>query len=186
MSNPPDKQELITLSEEIVDISEALDQATENVDEHTYAARYKRLREIGEILVDAIEKIEGHDLAYARFMLGSVCNMLGYWAQAEEAYIKALEYWPDHVGLLNELFEAQMEQRKYTDAKETIERSIKHGGETPVILQNYAAVLVQLKELKQAKIVMINCVARFPDDAQSRQLLDQLENPEAYLDESLN
>lgn len=184
MSIPTSKDQLIELSEEIVDISEYLDQAEEDQDEQTYTAHYRRLREIGELLVEAVEEIDGDDLAYARFMLGSVCNMLGYWAQAEEAYTKALEHWPDHVGLLNELFEAQMEQRKYEAAKQTIKKSIEHGGETPVILQNYAAVLIQLKELNKAKIVMINCVAKYPDDEQSRELLHQLEDPEAYIDES--
>ncbi len=186
MTSSPTKQELIELSEEIVDISEALDQAGENDDDRNYQTQYNRLREIGEILMDGIESLEGDDLAYARFMLGSVCNMLGYWVQAEEAYTKALEYWPDHVGLLNELFEAQMEQRKYEAAKETIEMSIEHGGETPVILQNYAAVLIHLKQVNKAKVVMINCVAKFPDDQQSRELLHQLEQPEMYLDEPSN
>lgn len=184
MSIPTDKQELLKLSEELVDISEYLDQAEELQDEKVYNKHYQRLRDIGELLVEAVEQVEGDDLAYARFMLGSVCNMLGYWAQAEEAYSLALRHWPDHVGLLNELFEAQMEQGKFAAAKETIQKSIRHGGETPVILQNYAAALIRLKELNQAKIVMINCVAKFPDDQQSRELLNHLEDSEAYLDET--
>lgn len=186
MADTPTKEELVELSEEIVDISEYLDQAEENRDDKTYTRHHNRLRQIGDILVDAVERLEGDDLAYARFMLGSVCNMLGFWKQAEEAYTKALEHWPDHVGLLNELFEAQMEQRKYESARKTIEKSIEHGGETPVILQNYAAVLIHLKEVNKAKITMINCVAKFPEDADSRELLNQLEQPEAYLDEPSN
>lgn len=169
------KQELLTISERLVDLSEELDRSHEAKDESGYANVTKELRELGDQLVDYLEMTEGDDCAFAHFSLGSLCAMLGYQNQAEKSYREALEHWPDHVGLLNELFDCLMEQNKYAPAKEIIERSIQHGGETPIILQNYAVVLAHLKKLSEAKVVMFNCMAKFPEDPRSRELLDTLE-----------
>ncbi len=171
----PEKNTLLELSEEIVDLSDRMDAAENKKDERSIHESEKRLRRIGDELVDLLECTTGDDLAFARFMMGSVCSLLGFWQQAEASYRDALGHWPEHVGILNELFDAQVAQRKYAEAENTILASIKHGGETPLILRNYAAVLVHLKKLNEARVVMINCVARFPDDRESRLFLHRLE-----------
>ncbi len=173
----PLKPRLLTLSEEIVDLSERLEQAEAGSDDRKAHHCVKRLRSIGDELVDCLEHAGGDDLAFARFMMGSVCSLLGFWEQAESSYRAALETWPDHVGLLNELFDALVAQRKYAEAETVIRQSIRHGGETPLILRNLAAVLVYLKRINEARIVMINCTARFPGDEESRTFLKQLDSP---------
>ena len=171
------KNTLITLSEEIVDLSDQMDEADARSDERTVHGCVQRLRRIGDELVDYLEKTDGNDLVFTRFMMGTVCSLLGYWKQAEESYRKALADWPDHVGLLNELFDALVAQRKYAEAEEVIRQSIRHGGETPLVLRNHAAVLVHQKKLSEAKVVMFNCIAKFPNDKESRLFLDKLESP---------
>lgn len=170
------KQELLAISERLVDLSDELDRLREAKDETGYAKIIRELRGFGDRLVDHLKSVEGDDRAFANFSLGSLCSILGYLHQAEKSYRDALEHWPDHVGLLNELFDCLMEQKKYGPAKTIIEKSIKHGGETPVILQNYAVVLTHLKKLDEAKIVMFNCMAKFPDNARSRELLESITN----------
>jgi tetratricopeptide (TPR) repeat protein len=173
----PLKSRLLALSEEIVDLSDRLDKAEAGSDDRLAHTCVKRLRAIGDELVDHLEQAGGDDLAFAQFMMGSVCSLLGFWKQAESSYRRALETWPGHVGLLNELFDALVAQRKYDDAEPVIRESIRHGGETPLILRNLAAVLVHLKRINEAKLVMINCTARFPDDLESRSFLKQLDSP---------
>ncbi|MEX0928490.1 MAG: hypothetical protein WD266_11110 [Balneolales bacterium] len=170
------KQELLAISERLVDASDELDRLRENGEEASYAALTKELGVLGDKLVDYLKDVEGDDRAFTHFSLGSLCSMLGYLHQAELSYRSALEQWPDHVGLLNELFDCLMEQRKYAPAKRVIENSIRCGGETPVILQNYAVVLAHLKKLSEAKVVMFNCLAKFPADERSHELLEALEN----------
>ncbi len=165
------------LSEEIVDLSDQMDEAHARHDEGTVHQCTRRLRRIGDELVDFLERAEGNDLVFTRFMMGSVCSLLGFWKQAEESYRKALLDWPDHVGLLNELFDALVAQKKYAEAEEVIGKSIRHGGETPLILRNDAAVLVHQKKLDEAKVVMFNCIAKFPNDMESRHFLEKLESP---------
>ncbi|MEX1122614.1 MAG: tetratricopeptide repeat protein, partial [Balneolales bacterium] len=160
MNETPVKQQLLSISERLVDLSEKLDQLREAEDETGYAALTKELRDIGDSLVDYLKTVEGDDRTFTHFTLGSLCSMMGYMHQAENSYREALAGWPDHVGLLNELFDCLMEQNKYAPAKEIIERSIRHGGETPTILQNYAVVLTHLKKLNEAKVVMFNCMAK--------------------------
>lgn len=52
---------------------------------------------------------------------------------------------------------------------------MKYGGETPVILRNQAAVLIHMNRINEAKLVMINCIAKYPDDQESREFLQKLE-----------
>ncbi|MEX1137454.1 MAG: hypothetical protein WEB89_11165 [Balneolales bacterium] len=169
------KQELLAISERLVDISEELDRLTDENDEQAHAILVKELRGIGDTLVDYLKTAEDDDRAFIHFSLGSLCSMLGYHNQAEKSYLEALKQWPDHVGLLNELFDCLMEQKKYAPARDIIEKSILHGGETPIILQNYAIVLAHLKKLNEAKVVMFNCMAKFPADQRSKELLSTLE-----------
>ena len=170
------KESLLALSEEIVDLSEKMDAADAEGDEKKLHQAVNELRAIGDQLVDYQEQTTGDDQAFCRFMMGSVCSLLGFWSQAESSYRKALQYWPEHVGLLNELFDALAAQRKYGEAESVIRRSIDHGGETPLIMRNLAAVLVHQKKLNEAKIVMLNCIAKFPDDEESRVFLKKLES----------
>ena len=169
------KQSLIVLSEKIVDLSDKMDAAEADNDDRLLHQAMKELRSIGDQLVDYQERTSGDDQAFSRFMMGSVCSLLGFWSQAESSYRTALQYWPDHVGLLNELFDALVAQRKYHEAELAIRKSISYGGETPLILRNLAAVLVHQKKLNEARVVMFNCIAKFPDDAESRAFLEKLD-----------
>ncbi len=171
----PVKKKLLQLSETIVDLSDEMDEADAEKDERKLHASMQQLRRIGDELVDYLDQTTGDDHTFARFMMGSVCSLLGFWQQAEESYRMALKKWPDHVGILNELFDALVAQRKYEEAVKVIRTSITHGGETPQILRNYAAVLVHQKKLNEARILMINCIAKFPDDQESREFLSKLE-----------
>ncbi|MFW6348398.1 MAG: hypothetical protein ACOC2C_07300 [Cyclonatronaceae bacterium] len=137
---------------------------------------FKRLRKIGEALVSRRDEAGGDDLAYLNFALGSVCTLLGYYDKAEEAYDAALKHWPDHVGLLNEATDALIELGKHKKAKGFIERSIKHGGETPDILYNYAALTSHMGDIDEARIILINALARFPNDPGCKALLDELDS----------
>lgn len=175
MQQPSVKQQLLAISERLVDISDELDHLDEEKDESAYAALVKELRETGDQLVEYLDTVQGDDRAFTHFSLGSLCSMLGYIQQAEKSYREALEHWPDHVGLLNEFFDCLMEQKKYAEAKEVIEKSIQHGGEIPPILQNYAVVLAHLEKNDEAKVTLFNCMAKFPGDQRTRELLEALE-----------
>ncbi len=177
MADKSIKDQLLELSEKVVDLSEEMETAESANKDRTYASLAKELRMIGDEVLAIQELAKNDDLAYSQFIMGSICALLGYWSQAEEEYRKALKHWPDHIGILNELFDALVQQKKYQDAKEIIELSIKYGGETPIIMQNYAAIMVHLHQLDQAKIIMMNCIAKFPDDLESKQFLHQLEHP---------
>ncbi len=176
MSEPSEiKKELIEESEYLVDLTEALDDAIEKNDEAASKEVIEKLDVFGSKLVQKLEMLEGDDKAYANFMLGSLCSTLRMWPQAEDAYKNALNHWPDHVGLLNELFISLVEQENYPEACEVIEKSIKHGGETPDVLQNYAVVLVRLDRMDEAKIQLINGMAKFPQDSGLQVLLNEIE-----------
>lgn len=176
MSEPSEiKKELIEESEYLVDLSEALDEAIEKNDEAASKEVIEKLDVFGSKLVQKLEKLEGEDKAYANFMLGSLCSTLRMWPQAEDAYKSALTHWPDHVGLLNELFISLVEQENYAEACEIIEKSIEHGGETPDVLQNYAVVLVRMDRMEEAKIQLINGMAKFPQDSGLPALLKEIE-----------
>ncbi|MCH8495368.1 MAG: hypothetical protein LAT57_07015 [Balneolales bacterium] len=169
------KQNLIEISEKIVDLGEVLEQADPQTQPQKIRKATKSLRHIGDDLLGLEKVCIGDDLAFVRFMLGSVCQMLDYHEKAEELYLQALAHWPDHVGIINELFLSQIAMNKHEDALETIQRSIKTGGETPDVLQNFATTLVHLNRIAEAKTVLFNCMAKFPDDSESQLLLRELD-----------
>lgn len=170
------KKELVERSEELVDLIEGFEQGIRDNDEEACRDISHKLDQIGFYLVDLIPKLSGDDYAYAQFMMGSLCSVLRMWPQADEAYREALDHWPDHVGLLNEYFICLMELERYDDALSVIEQSIKHGGETPDVLQNKAAALARLGKISEAKVVLINSSARFPNDTETREMLVELDH----------
>ncbi len=169
------KAELVQKSEELVDLIEGFEEGIRENDEEACRKISHQLDQVGFYLVDLIPKVTGDDFAYAQFMMGSLCSVLRMWPQAEEAYSEALGHWPDHVGLLNEYFICLMELERYEDALSVINRSIEQGGETPDVLQNKAAVLAHLGKTSQAKMVLINSSAKFPDDNETREMLAELD-----------
>lgn len=169
------KDQLLQESETLVDLSDELEEAIKKNDQNAADEVIHQLDAMGSVLVKRLDKLEGDDLAYANFMLGSLCTTLRMWPQAEESYKKAMDHWPDHVGILNELFLSLYEQDKYKEAEDIIKRSIEYGGETPDVLQNFAAVLVKLDRLEEAKVVLFNCTAKFPDDEESKTMLEVLD-----------
>ncbi|MCH8557214.1 MAG: tetratricopeptide repeat protein [Balneolia bacterium] len=172
------KDKLLKLSEEVVDLSDKLDELEFEEESKDRFVIFRRLREIGDELLSHKEKAEGDDLAYANYALGSVASLLGYNERAEEAYDKALEHWPDHVGILNEAYHLLIEAGKHKKAKTYIQRSMKHGGETPDILYNYASLTAHMGDIDEARIILINALAKFPHDRGCRALLEQLESGE--------
>jgi tetratricopeptide (TPR) repeat protein len=169
------KSLLLPISEEIVDIGEIMENSDPETDPVAIRKAVKRLREIGDELLSYEDQCTGDDLAFLRFMLGSACQMLGYHKQAADAYRLALEYWPDHVGVLNELFISLHALGEYDEAYHIINRSIKAGGETPDVMQNLATVLVLLDRLGEAKAVLFNCITKFPDDAEAQTMLKEID-----------
>lgn len=170
------KQQLLDDSEHLVDLIYALEEAIERNDEGTSKALITEMDGLGGKLVDLIPALKGDDLAYAQFMLGSLCSALRMWPEAEKAYRLALDHWPDHVGILNELFTCLMQVEKYDEARKMLERSMEAGGETPELLQHYAAVQVRLDNIAGAKITLINCMARYPEDNHTKELMQEIEN----------
>ncbi len=169
------KPQLLRLSEEIVSLSDRMDEIEF---EESGSERYKiisRLKAIGDELVGILEKAQGDDLAFTHFALGSVCALLGYFKKAEEAYDAALDHWPDHVGILNEAYDVLIELGKFEKAKNFIERSMKHGGETPDVLYNYASLISHMGRIDEARITLINALARFPNDRGMKALLQELD-----------
>ncbi|MCH8568638.1 MAG: hypothetical protein LAT67_10255 [Balneolales bacterium] len=169
------KTRLLAISEAIVDISDKLDELEFEPQSAKRFELFKQLRSFGDELIAIKEKTEGDDNAYASFALGSVCSLLGYFDKAEEAYDEALLHWPDHVGILNEAFDILVEAGKFKKAKIFIERSIKHGGETPDVLFNYASLVSHMGNTDEARIILINTLAKFPDDRGCKALLDELD-----------
>jgi tetratricopeptide (TPR) repeat protein len=167
---------LLKLSEEVVELSDQLDELEFEEESPQRFEIFKRLREIGDELLAHREAAAGDDLAYLNFALGSVCTLLGYYDKAEEAYDAALKHWPDHVGLLNEATDALIQLGKHKKAKGFIERSMKHGGETPDILYNYAALTSHMGDIDEARIILINALARYPNDPGIKALLDELDS----------
>ncbi len=175
MSSLALKPILIALSDKIVDLSvriESDESAIEDIDRKEARAE---LRKIGDELVGFLPHAEGEDRAFLHFMLGSLCSALALWEKADLAYSEARRVWPDHVGLLNEHFYCLMQLDKFFDALGAIELSIRHGGETPDVLQNKATALVHLNRIPEAKAVMFSCIAKFPNDAESAQFLKELD-----------
>jgi len=169
------KPRLLQLSEEIVTLSDRLDELEFEEESKERFEAFRQLRQLGDELLGLSEQADGDDAAYAHFALGSVSALLGYYAKAEEAYDKALSHWPDHVGLLNESFDVLLELGKHKKAKSVIERSLKHGGETPDVLYNYASLTAHMGDINEARIILINTLARFPHDRGCRALLEELD-----------
>lgn len=169
------KDELIRLSEKIVDHIEAIENADDQIDAHKIREASRQLHHIGDALLDLRGKCSGDDLAFIHFMLGSVCYHLGYLDKSRESFELALSTWSDHVGLLNEYFFVLYDLEDFEEAYKIVQRSIKHGGETPVVLQNMATVLVRLDRIAEAKTVLFNCIAKFPNDTDSQLLLKELD-----------
>lgn len=170
------KSRLIDLSEKVVDLIEVMDTADEQTELHKVHKASKELHHIGDELLDLRSATTGDDHAFVQFMLGSVCFNLGYLEKAADSYSEALKVWPEHVGLLNEYFLALVDLKRYNLAYEIIQKSIKFGGETPDVLQNMATVLVHLNRVAEAKTVLFNCMAKFPNDVDSQLLLAELDN----------
>lgn len=169
------KRNLLAISEEIVDSGEMLEDADPQTQPQKIRKATRNLRKIGDELLRYEQVCSGDDLAFVQFMLGSVCQFLGYHEKAEESYKSALKQWPEHVGLLNELFITLNELQKYDEALDIIQKSIKLGGETPDVLQNMAVTLVHLNRLPEAKTVLFNCISKFPDDIEAARLLRDLD-----------
>lgn len=169
------KEHLLKLSESIVDLGETLESADPQTEANKIRKATTALRHLGDDLLRLEKETSGDDQAFVRFMLGSVCQLLDYHEKAVEMYRKALRVWPDHVGLLNELFLSLDALEQYEDARIVIERSIKIGGETPDVLQNFATILVKLNRVAEAKTVLFNCISKFPDDADSHRFLRELD-----------
>ncbi len=169
------KQKLIERSERIVDISERLDELEFSEDTNEKQSLFSELKEIADSMLELKPGANKDDEAYINFALGSVCSLLGYFDKAEEAYDEALAHWPDHVGILNEAFDVLVETGKYEKAKKYIERSIEHGGETPDVLYNYASLTAHMGNIDEARIILINALAKFPTDKGCRALLEELD-----------
>lgn len=169
------KDTLLSISEQIVDLSESLETADPQTEPHKIRKATNALRHLGDDLLRHEKESTGEDQAYVRFMLGSVCQLLDYHEKAVEMYRKALKVWPEHVGILNELFISLDALEHFEDARIVIERSIKIGGETPDVLQNFATILVKLNRIAEAKTVLFNCMAKFPDDLESQRFLRELD-----------
>lgn len=173
--DPIKKETLLSLSEAIVDQIEIIESADEQTELHKVHKASKKLHHIGDDLLNLRQIANGDDLTFINFMLGSVCYQLGYLEKSREAYEQALTAWPDHVGLLNEYFLTLTDLGDLPKAHEVIQLSIKHGGETPDVLQNMATVLARMNRIAEAKAVLFNCMSKFPDDLQSQQLLAELD-----------
>jgi tetratricopeptide (TPR) repeat protein len=176
MSDLTLKPILIALSDQIVDLSERLESDDPGIDDIYRKEARAELHDIGDELVSFLPHAQGEDRAFLHFMLGSLCSTLCLWQKADVAYAEARAFWPDHVGLLNEHFYCLMQIDRYEDALAAINASIRHGGETPDVLQNKATVLVYLDRLPEAKSVMFSCIAKFPNDAELARFLRDLDS----------
>lgn len=169
------KQHLLKRSEQMVDLIENLDTAIESNDEPASKEAVLKLNDIGNELVDLLPNLKGEDKAYGYFMMGSLCSTLRMWPEAADAYETTLDLWPDHVGVLNEYFVALYELQRYEEAIEMMKRSIGEGGETPDIIQNLAVAQAAANREREAKMTLINGMAKFPDDQGLRETLHSLD-----------
>ncbi len=169
------KDTLLGISESIVDLIEILEESDPQTEARKIQKANKELHHIGDTLLDYQKTATEDDLAFVNFMMGSVCYQLGYLGKSCECYEAALAFWPEHVGLLNEYFLALTDLKKYDEAYEVIRKSILYGGETPDVLQNMATVLVHLNRIPEAKTVLFNCMAKFPNDEDSQRFLADID-----------
>jgi tetratricopeptide (TPR) repeat protein len=171
----PLKPQLLALSEQVVDLGERIESDDPKRSDADRASARLELKSIGDTLVGLMPDAHGDDRAFLHFMLGSVCSYLELWEKAVHAYAEAVRHWPDHVGLLNEQYYAFMKVERYDSALEAVEASIRHGGETPDVMQNQAVCLAYLGRLAEAKAVMFRCIAKFPTDAGAAETLRELD-----------
>lgn len=169
------KAYLIDQSEKVVDLQQKLEAARAADDRDACELIFAELEKIGDDLTGLNPTIEGDDLAYSNFMLGSICAIMGLWTHAEQAYEQALNHWPEHVGLLNEMAECQFELGNYSNAAIYLEHSIKIGGQTPVLLHDLAVAHAWNGDLPKARITLMNGMARFPHDTTLTEALKELD-----------
>ena len=174
------KDWLIIQSERVVDLQDRLEIAREADDRPACERLFLELEQIADNLVGLKPQLAGDDLAYAMFMLGSICSLMGLWIHAEEAYDHALALWPDHVGLLNEMAECQFELQQYERAIQYLEKSIRIGGDTPDIIHELAIAQAWAGKHQLAKITLINGLAKYPHHPQLSESITEIEKlPEA-------
>lgn len=173
------KNHLIVRSEQVVDLQAALEAARSADDRLRCEELFAELERIADDLVGLQHDLEGDDLAFSHFMLGSICALMGLWTHAESAYTLALAHWPDHVGLLNEMAECQFELGNYPSATLFIERSMAAGGVTPERVHELAVSQAWSGEVAKARITLINGTARFPDNAALIRALHEMDHPPA-------
>ncbi len=174
------KAYLINQSEKVVDLQMKLEEARARDERDTCDLIFGELEKIGDDLTGLISSLKGDDLAYSNFVLGSICALMGLWPYAEQAYDQALMHWPDHVGLLNEMSECQFELGNYSKAAEYLEKSLKIGGHTPVVVHELAVAYAWNGDIPKARITLINGMARFPHDTSLMEALRELDmtNPQ--------
>ncbi|MDI6400479.1 hypothetical protein QLX67_00595 [Balneolaceae bacterium ANBcel3] len=166
------KLRLLELSEKIVDLSDRLSEA-ESLGETGKSYRLTGdLKEVGSQVEDLLTQARDDDRTFALFMLGSVYAMTGYIARAEEKYRQALSSWPDHVGLLNELFDVLVLQEKYAEAENILESIIQFGGETPLVLRNKAGLFAKMGKEEEAAQTLAYSRSLFPEDTQTLEVLE--------------
>lgn len=174
------KDWLIAQSEKVVDLQDRLQIARDADDKTTCDQLFTALEQIADDVVGLKPHLTGDDRAYAMFMLGSICALMGLWNHAEEAYTQALDYWPDHVGLLNEMAECQFELQQYENAIRFLEKSIRVGGETPELIHELAVAQAWAGKLPLARITLINGLAKYPHQDLLKETLAEIEAlPEA-------
>lgn len=169
------KSYLIEQSEKVVDLQQKLEEARAVDDRSACELLFVELERIGDDLTGLNPSLDGDDLAYSNFMLGSICSIMGLWTHAEQAYEQALSHWPEHVGLLNEMAECQFELGNYSKAADSLERSIKFGGQTPILLHDLAVAYAWNGDVAKARITLINGMARFPNDTTLTEALKELD-----------
>lgn len=177
MSVTDHKSYLLLQSEKIVDLQQALEEARADDDRPRCELLFDELEKIGDDLTGLQKLLNGDDLAFSRFMLGSICALMGLWPHAETAYALALEHWPEHVGLLNEMAECQFELGNYPKAAEYLEKSQQIGGPTAVIIQELATAYAWSGDVPRAKLTLINGMAKFPDEPALHHALRELDQP---------
>jgi tetratricopeptide (TPR) repeat protein len=169
------KDYLVEQSENVVELQIKLEQARASDDREACEQLFFELENIGDDLAGLNPKLEGDDLAYSCFILGSICALMGLWPHAEQAYDQALSHWPDHVGLLNEMAECQFELGNFKKAAECLEKSLKIGGHTPVVVHDLAVAYAWNGDIPKAQITLINGMARFPSDTSLIDALKELD-----------
>ncbi len=166
---------LLEISERLVDLTDAVRGPEDAV---TDARRHEirmELRSIGDRLVGFLDHATGDDRTFLMFMLGSLSAALDLWDKADYAFAEARKDWPDHVGLLNEHYYTLIQLSRYPEALDTVEASIRIGGETPDLLQAKAIALAYMNRLAEAKAVMFTCIAKYPNDASSHETLAEID-----------